>query len=97
MRIRRRSLVPDFMFAILVSGALSVTFIPVFNERWVKGNRKSAWQISASMINFMALVTLVASVLIIMFADPLMRYVIAPGLSGVRACAGGEYDACHCR
>ena len=74
-------MVPDFMFAILVSGALSVTFIPVFNERWVKGNRKSAWQISASMINFMALVTLVASVLIIMFADPLMRYVIAPGLS----------------
>ena len=74
-------MVPDFMFAILVSGALSVTFIPVFNERWVKGNRKSAWQISASMINFMALVTLLASVLIIMFADPLMRYVIAPGLS----------------
>ena len=74
-------MVPDFMFAILVSGALSVTFIPVFNERWVKGNRKSAWQISSSMINFMALITLVASVLIIIFADPLMRYVIAPGLS----------------
>lgn len=74
-------MVPDFMFAILVSGALSVTFIPVFNERWMKGNRKSAWQISSSMINFMALITLVASVVIIIFADPLMRYIIAPGLS----------------
>ncbi|MCJ1964848.1 murein biosynthesis integral membrane protein MurJ [Candidatus Nanosynbacter sp. TM7-057] len=74
-------MVPDFMFAVLVSGALSVTFIPVFNERWVKGNKQSAWQISASMINFMALITMAASVLIIVFADPLMKYLIAPGLS----------------
>ena len=74
-------MVPDFMFAVLVSGALSVTFIPVFNERWVKGNKQSAWQISSSMINFMALVTMIASVLIIIFADPLMKYLIAPGLS----------------
>ena len=74
-------MVPDFMFAVLVSGALSVTFIPVFNERWVKGNKQSAWQISSSMINFMALITMTASVLIIIFADPLMKYLIAPGLS----------------
>ena len=74
-------MVPDFMFAVLVSGALIVTFIPVFNERWVKGNKQSAWQISSSMINFMALITMAASVLIIIFADPLMKYLIAPGLS----------------
>ena len=74
-------MVPDFMFAVLVSGALSVTFIPVFNERWVKGNKQSAWQISSSMINFMALITMAASVLIIIFADPLMKYLFAPGLS----------------
>ena len=74
-------MVPDFMFAVLVSGALSVTFIPVFNERWVKGNKQSAWQISSSMINFMALITMAASMLIIIFADPLMKYLIAPGLS----------------
>lgn len=74
-------MVPDFMFAILVSGALSVTFIPVFNARWAKGNKRSAWEIGSSTINFMAAVTLVASILIMIFADPLMRYVIAPGLS----------------
>src|SRR5258706_6300 len=28
--------IPDFMFVILVSGALSVTFIPVFNQRLAK-------------------------------------------------------------
>ena len=73
--------VPDFMFFILVSGALSVTFIPVFNQRLATGNKKSAWQLSASLINFMALITLVTSILIIIFAEPLLRYIIAPGLS----------------
>lgn len=73
--------VPDFMFFILVSGALSVSFIPVFNQRLGTGNKKSAWELSTSMINFMALITLVASVIIIIFAEPLVRYVIAPGLS----------------
>jgi putative peptidoglycan lipid II flippase len=71
---------PDFMFFILVSGALSVTFIPVFNQRLISGNKKSAWELSSSMINFMALSTLVASVLMIIFAEPLMRYIIAPNL-----------------
>jgi putative peptidoglycan lipid II flippase len=73
--------VPDFMFFILVSGALSVTFIPVFNQRLASGNKKSAWELSTSLINFMALITLVTSVLIIIFAEPLIRYIIAPGFS----------------
>lgn len=73
--------VPDFMFFILVSGALSVSFIPVFNQRLATGNKKSAWELSTSMMNFMALITLAASILIIVFAEPLVRYVIAPGLS----------------
>lgn len=72
--------VPDFMFFILVSGALSVTFIPVFNQRLASGNKQSAWELSTSVINLMALVTLIASVLIIIFAEPLVQYVVGPGL-----------------
>lgn len=72
--------IPDFMFFILVSGALSVTFIPVFNQRLASGNKKSAWELSTSVINMMAVVTLVASVLIIIFAEPLVQYVVGPGL-----------------
>ena len=71
--------IPDFMFFLLTSGALSVTFIPVFNERLSKGNKKSAWSLSYSMINFMAAVTLLASVLIIIFADIVVA-LIWPGL-----------------
>ena len=72
--------IPDFMFIMLVSGALSVTFIPVFNQRLHKGNKKSAWELSTSMINFMAIVTLITSILIMIFAEPLVRYVVGPGL-----------------
>jgi putative peptidoglycan lipid II flippase len=72
--------IPDFMFFILVSGALSVTFIPVFNQRLGSGNRKSAWELSTSLVNFMALITLVTSILIIIFADPLVRFIVGPGL-----------------
>src|SRR5687768_775044 len=72
--------IPDFMFFLLVSGALSVTFIPVFNQRLVTGNKKSAWEISTSLVNFMAIITLVTSVLIMIFADQLVRYVVGPGL-----------------
>jgi putative peptidoglycan lipid II flippase len=73
--------VPDFMFFILVSGALAVTFIPVFNQRLATGNKKSTWELSSSILNLMALATLVASILIMIFADPLVRYVVAPGLN----------------
>jgi len=72
--------IPDFMFFILVSGALSVTFIPVFNERLSKGNKKSAWELSSSLMNLMAILTFIASILIIIFAEPLVKYVVAPGL-----------------
>ena len=72
--------VPDFMFFILTSGALAVSFIPVFNQRLAAGNKKSAWELSSSIINLFALVTLIASILIMIFADPLIRYVVGPGL-----------------
>lgn len=73
-------IIPDFMFFLLVSGAMSVTFIPVFNDRLQKGNRESAWRLSTSLVNFMALITLLSSLLMIIFADPLVRYVVGPGL-----------------
>lgn len=73
--------IPDFMFFILVSGALSVTFIPVFNQRLAEFNKKSAWELSTSILNLLAIVALIASVLIIIFAEPLVRYVVGPGLN----------------
>ncbi len=72
--------IPDFMFFILTSGALSVSFIPVFNQRLAAGNKKSAWELSSSLINLFAIVTFITSILIMIFADPLIRYIVSPGL-----------------
>ena len=72
--------IPDFLFFILTSGALAVSFIPVFNQRLATGNKKSAWGLSSSLLNLMAILTLIASVLIMILADPLVRYVVGPGL-----------------
>ncbi len=72
--------IPDFMFFILTSGALAVSFIPVFNQRLVAGNKKSAWELSSSLLNLLAILTLITSILIMIFADPLIRYIVSPGL-----------------
>ncbi len=73
--------IPDFMFSILVTGAISVTFIPVFTQRLKSGNQKSAWELTSSVINLLALISLVAAVLIMIFAGPLVRYVIGAGFN----------------
>lgn len=72
--------IPDFMFFVLTSGALAVSFIPVFNQRLISGNKKSAWELSSSILNLMAVVTLISSILIMILADPLVRYIVGPGL-----------------
>ena len=36
-------LVPDFLYMIITSGALSVTFIPILNERLMNKDKKEAW------------------------------------------------------
>ena len=72
--------IPDFMFFILTSGALAVSFIPVFNQRLASGNKKSAWEMSSSLINLLAILTFITSILIMIFADPLIRYIVSPGL-----------------
>ncbi len=72
--------VPDFMFIVLVSGALSVTFIPILNERLSSGNKKSAWELTSNLINFLASITLVASVVIFILAEPIIDHLLAPGM-----------------
>lgn len=73
--------VPDFLFFLITSGALAVTFIPVFNQRLISGNKKSAWELSSSLINLLAIIALISSILMMIFADPLIRYIVAPGLN----------------
>lgn len=77
-------ILPDFMFSILISGALTVTLVPVFNslrkDKRYKDDSK-AWELASSMLNLMSLVGLILSILMIIFAEPLIKYVVGPDLS----------------
>ena len=45
----------DFAFQVLILGALSVAFIPVFTEHWQK-NKEEAWRLATSLLNLAVLI-----------------------------------------
>lgn len=45
--------IPDLIFNILVLGALSASFIPVFLELWHKENKAQAWETANSVLNIL--------------------------------------------
>ncbi len=70
---------PDTIFQLLVVGALSAAFIPVFSEALVK-NKKQAWQTASTVITIGFVLFLVMGFLLIFFAQPLSK-LIAPTFS----------------
>lgn len=73
--------VPDFFFFTLAAGALGVAFMPVLSDRLHRGDRKGVWDLSASLMNLLAIVMGVVGVIMLVFAEPLIKYIVAPGLS----------------
>ncbi|HUY85290.1 MAG TPA: murein biosynthesis integral membrane protein MurJ [Candidatus Dormibacteraeota bacterium] len=75
---------PDFFFFTLAAGALGVAFMPVLSDRLYKGDRKGMWELSASLMNLLTIIMAVVAVIILVFADWLIKHVVAPGLSPVQ-------------
>lgn len=73
--------IPDYLSALLSGGALGIAFIPVLRETIDRQGRPQAWDLFARIINLAFVVTGTASILIILLAEPFVRYVIAPGFS----------------
>ncbi len=72
---------PDFFFFTLAAGALGVAFMPVLSDQLHRGNRQAAWKLSSSLMNLMAVLMGVVAVIMLLFAKPLIHYVVAPGLA----------------
>ncbi len=66
--------IPDFIYFTLASGALGVAFLPILSDKLLK-NKQEAWQVASYVLNALAIVAFLASVLIMIFAYPLMRLV----------------------
>lgn len=73
--------IPDFFFFTLAAGALGVAFMPVLSDRLHKGDRRAVWELSASLMNFLAIIMMIVGLIILIFAKPLIKHVVAPGLS----------------
>jgi putative peptidoglycan lipid II flippase len=73
--------IPDFFFFTLAAGALGVAFMPVLSDHLQRGDRKGMWELSASLMNLLAIVMLAVGVVMVVFAEPLIHYIVAPDLT----------------
>ncbi len=69
--------IPDFIFNLIVIGAVSAAFIPVFIEKYEK-DKNSAWNLVSNFLNFSLVIIAVLSFILLIFTPQLMEY-IAPG------------------
>jgi putative peptidoglycan lipid II flippase len=73
--------VPDLFFFTIAAGALGVAFMPILADHLHKGDRKGMWELSNSLMNFLAIIMGVVGLVMLLFATPLIKHVVAPGLS----------------
>lgn len=71
--------IPDFFFYTIAAGALGVAFIPFVSDKLEKGDRKGMWELVTSLLNTMAILMILISLTMFIFADPIIRNLF-PGL-----------------
>lgn len=72
--------IPDFFFYTVAAGALGVAFIPVLADHLERHDRKGVWELSTSLLNLLAIIMAIVGVIIFIFAEPLIHYVVAPNM-----------------
>lgn len=75
--------IPNLVFELLVMGAISAAFIPVFTDYLTEEKREQAWQLASSVINIGLLIFGFLAVPIFIFSGPICK-LIAPGFSGAQ-------------
>jgi len=73
--------IPDLIYNLLILGALSAAFIPVFTGLISKEKEKEAWDLFNGVFNLAAILIIAISIFIALFAPFLMK-LITPGFSG---------------
>ena len=69
--------IPDLLYSIVIAGAISAAFIPVFISLYTK-NRKEAWRVANNFLNISIVILFVLGILLALGAPFLMKFV-APG------------------
>ncbi len=60
-------IIPDAMYYLLVGGALSAAFIPIFTEYLTRGDEDEAWKVASTFINITVILLLCFTVLGVTF------------------------------
>ena len=71
---------PDFIFQILIIGAVSTAFIPTITQLISKGHIELAWKTASTVINITMITFSFLSLAVILFTPQLLLF-IAPGLT----------------
>ena len=70
--------IPDLIFNILILGAISAAFIPVFSSLLSEKKQQEAWKVANSVINI-AILSLIISSLILVILMPYLVPLFVPG------------------
>ena len=74
--------IPDFFFFTLAAGALGVAFMPALSDHLHKNDRRGVWELATWLLNLLAIIMTAVGVIMFVFAEPLIHYVVAPSLQG---------------
>lgn len=72
---------PDLIFQIIILGALSVAFIPVFTEMLENFGKEKAFEMARVVLNIFLAIFISVTILIYFLAQPIISNFIAPGFS----------------
>lgn len=72
-------MIPDFFYFTIAAGALGVAFMPYIATHVNSGDRRQVWRITSSLMNILAITMFAIGIIILVFADPLVR-LLAPNL-----------------
>jgi putative peptidoglycan lipid II flippase len=70
--------IPDLIYNLLILGALSAAFIPVFTSLISRDEEKDAWKLANGVVNLAAIFIVIFSVIFCIFAPFIMK-IITPG------------------
>lgn len=83
--------VPDLVYNLLVLGALSAAFIPVFTSLRSTDRKEEAWKLSSSILNLQTAAVFFISAALAFFA-PLILHLITPGFSDEKTAITAQFS-----
>jgi len=73
--------IPDLLYNLLIFGAISAAFIPIFTQYKKAGQKEKAWEFASNMMHLMLILILVMAGIAYLFA-PQLTNLVAAGFEG---------------